>query len=447
MATIKDTAATSALNEDKYINKLYGSSGDAQKKMLEENYTANTGELDEAKKQVQQQTQTNIQRTNAESKLMAQGYGQRPVSYGGGKQAGLSQWNQRQADNNALIGKQNDADYEIERQRTLLGQQYAAEIKRAQAANDMEKAQALYDAAKAEDAQLLELKKQAATLMAGKGDNSIMESMKNGELPQRDTTTETWDGILRNEDAINAIYNAKQEAAAQEAKSAYMAKLSELMAQRRQQEQKTDQSLTQAYVEALRKGRNYQEMQGAYGQGSGTAAQAALARDMELQKRLTELRGVQAASAAKTGVTGAGYGADMRAAIAKSLESTNSERNKALIDAAEKEEQTMVDLQRFTGDAAAKNNDYSIIGKLFGLTQDQVDRLQGTGIYAPKPDDGGEYIDPREIWGNRYRGGRGSSGGGSGGSSGGGSGGSSGSGGGSKSYTLTPQDLIWIRNS
>ena len=110
MATIKDTAATSALNEDKYINKLYGSSGDAQKKMLEENYTANTGELDEAKKQVQQQTQTNIQRTNAESKLMSQGYGQRPVSYGGSQQAGLSQWNQRQAANNALIGKQNDAD-------------------------------------------------------------------------------------------------------------------------------------------------------------------------------------------------------------------------------------------------------------------------------------------------------------------------------------------------
>ena len=133
----------------------------------------------------------------------------------------------------------------------------------------------------------------------------------------------------------------------------------------------------------------------------------------------------------------------MRAAIAKSLESTNSERNKALIDAAEKEEQTMVDLQKFTGDAAAKNNDYSILGKLYGLTQDQIDRLQGTGKYAPKTD-GGEVTDPREIWGNSYRGGRGSSGGGSGGSSGGGSGGS---GGGNKSYTLTPQDLIWIRNS
>lgn len=400
MATIKDTAATSALNEDKYINKLYGSSGDAQKKMLEENYTANTEDLDEAKKQVQQQTQTNIQRTNAESKLMAQGYGQRPVSYGGSQQAGLSQWNQRQADNNALIGKQNDADYEIERQRTLLGQQYAAEIKRAQAANDMEKAQALYDAAKAEDAQLLELKKQAATLMAGSGDNSIMDSLANGELPQRDTTSETWAEVLKNEDTINRVYDAKQEAAAQEAQSAYMAKLSELMAQRRQQEQKTDRSLTQAYVDALQKGRNYQEVQGAYGQGSGTSAQAALARDMELQKRLTELRGVQAANAAQSGVTGAGYGADMRSAIARSLESTNSERNKALYGAAEQEEQNLVGLQKFVGDAKAKKRDYSILGKLYGLTQDQIDRLQGTGKYAKKSGGGEE---PKRRYGKNNR--------------------------------------------
>lgn len=398
MATIKDTAATSALNEDAYINKLYGSSGDAQKKMLEENYAANTEDLDEAKKQVQQQTQTNLQRTNAESKLMAQGYGQRPISYGGSQQAGLSQWNQRRVDNNALIGKQNDADYEIERQRTLLGQQYAAEIKRAQAANDMEKAQALYDAAKAEDAQLLELKKQAAALMASRGDNTIMDSLANGELPQRDTTTDTWDGILKNEDSVNAIYDAKQEAASQEAQSAYMAKISELIAQMRQQEQKTNQSLTQAYVDELRRGRNYQEMQGAYGQGSGTAAQAALARDMELQKRLTDLRGVQTDSAAQSGMTGAGYGADMRSTIARSLESTNSERNKALYGAAEQEEQNLVDLQKFVGDAKAKKRDYSILGKLYGLTQDQIDRLQGTGKYAKKSGGGEE---PKRRYGKK----------------------------------------------
>ena len=58
--------------------------------------------------------------------------------------------------------------------------------------------------------------------------------------------------------------------------------------------------------------------------------------------------------------------------------------------AAEKEEQTMVDLQKFTGDAAAKKRDYSILGKLYGLTQDQIDRLQGTGKYAKKSSGGEE---------------------------------------------------------
>lgn len=41
----------------------------------------------------------------------------------------------------------------------------------------------------------------------------------------------------------------------------------------------------------------------------------------------------------------------------------------------------------------AKNNDYSVLGKLYGLNQDQIDRLQGTGAYAPVVyyggDDGG----------------------------------------------------------
>lgn len=428
MATIKDTAATSALNEDQYINKLYGNSGDAQKKMLEENYAMNTGELDEAKKQVQQQTQTNIQRTNVESRLMARGYGQRPVSYGGEQQAALSQWNQRQADVNALYGKQGNAEYEIEQQRMLLGQQYAAEIKRAQAANDMERAQALYDAAKAEDAQLLELKKEAATMLRKKGDKSIMESLANGEMPQRDTEGETWEEVLKNEDAVNQIYNSKIEAQNQQALTEYLAKLSELAAQRRQQQQSTDKSLTESYVDALKSARNYQEVQGAYGQGSGTAAQSALARDTELQKRLTELRGVQMGADAASGMTGVGYGTAYRDALAKNLEAGNSERNKALYDAAEQEEQKLVELQRFVGEAMAKKKDYSILGKLFGLTKDQIDRMQGTGKYGRKSGDGDEPSRRRKNPGDgdKNDGDKND---------------------GDKNHTLTPQDLIWIRNS
>lgn len=376
MPTIKDTAATSALNEDKYINKLYGDSGTAQKDMLTGNLAQNNAALDNAKQQVQQQTQTHLARTRVEANQMGKNFQTRTMSQGAGQQAALSQWGQRRTDVNALEGKQANADYEIERQRKLLGEQYASAIKQAQANNDMEKAQALYDAAKAEENQLLELRKQGATLLSGKGDRSAMDALANGELPKRDTTGDSWAEVLQNEGAVNQIYDAKQQAAEAAAQSQYAKAISDLEAQRRAQQQQTDGSLTGAYVDALRNAMNYQEVQGAYGQGSGTAAQAALARDAALQQKLTELRGVQAAADATSGMAGVQARADYGKGIADSLEGVNSERNKALFDAASKEQQKLVDLQQFVGnDLAKKKRDYTMLGKLYGLTDKQIGRM------------------------------------------------------------------------
>ena len=376
MPTIKDTAATSALNEDKYINQLYGNSGKAQKDMLTGNLAQNNTALDEAKQQVQQQTQTHLARTGVEANQMGKNFRARTVSAGAGQQAALSQWGQRRTDMNALEGKQASADYEIERQRKLLGEQYAAAIREAQANNDMEKAQALYDAAKAEENQLLELRKKGATMLSKKGDRSAMDALANGELPKRDTTGDSWAEVLQNEGAVNQIYDAKQQAAEAAAQSQYAKALSDLEAQRRAQQQQTDGSLTGAYVDALRNAMNYQEVQGAYGQGSGTAAQAALARDAALQQKLTELRGVQAAADATSGIAGMQAGAEYGKSIADSLESVNSERNKALFDAASKEQQKLVDLQQFVGeDLAKRKHDYSMLGKLYGLTDEQIKNL------------------------------------------------------------------------
>lgn len=376
MPTIKDTAATSALNEDKYINQLYGNSGKAQKDMLTGNLAQNNAALDEAKQQVQQQTQTHMARTGVEANQMGKNFRARTVSAGAGQQAALSQWGQRRTDMNALEGKQASADYEIERQRKLLGEQYASAIKEAQANNDMEKAQSLYDAAKAEENQLLELRKQGATLLSKKGDRSAMDALAKGELPKRDTTSDSWAEVLQNEGAVNQIYDAKQQAAEAAAQSQYAKAISDLEAQRRAQQQQTDGSLTGAYVDALRNAMNYQEVQGAYGQGSGTAAQAALARDAALQQKLTELRGVQAAADATSGMAGVQARADYGQGIADSLESVNSERNKALFDAASKEQQKLVDLQQFVGeDLAKRKHDYSMLGKLYGLTDEQIKSL------------------------------------------------------------------------
>ena len=416
MATIKDTAATSALNEDKYINKLYDTSLDSQKKLLDQNLQENTGVLDQETQNVQQQTDDNLQRTYVEATKAAGAYsgpGAPKISGGASAQAGLSQWNQQAADTTALKGKQNEADMEIERQRQLLASQYSAAIKQAQADNDMQRAQQLYEAAKAEDAQLLAYRMQAATMLAGKGDNSILDSIANGDTPARDTTSETWEEVLKNEEALNKVYDAQMESQRQGLLMDYQKNLSDLEAQQAHQRAQTDKNLTQTYVDALRKAKNYAEVQNAYGQGSGAQAQARLAQDTELQKNLTDLRGVQMGADAKAGMDRFGIGQAYRDAIAKANADVELQRAKALFDAAEKEEQTLVDTQKFLGDQYAAQGNYSILGKLYGLTQDQIDRLQGTGAYAPSYGGGdsgsGQYGGGRDDdtpyytgWSNKY---------------------------------------------
>lgn len=385
MPTIKDTAATSALNEDKYINKLYDESMSSQKNLLDQNMAENNGVLDQEKQNVQKQTDDNLQRTYVEAAKAAgvySGPGTPKISGGAAAQAGLSQWNQQAADTTALKGKQNEADMEIERQRQLLASQYSAAIKQAQADNDMQRAQQLYEAAKAEEAHLMEYRKQAATMLAGMGDNSIMESIANGEAPARDTESDTWKEVLKNEDTINRAYDSQMESQKQGLLMDYQKSLSDLGARLQQQQKQTDESLTQAYVDSLRGAKNYGEAQNAYGLGSGTQAQAQLARDMALQKNMTDIRGVQAGKAAQGGVNRFAIGQTFRDAIAKANAENEANRVKALFDAAEQEEQTLADNQEFVGKQYAKNGDYSILGKLYGLTQDQIDRMQGTGAYA-----------------------------------------------------------------
>jgi hypothetical protein len=413
MATLKDTSALQSLNENEYINKLYGNSGDTQKQMLQDHYSQNTGGLNDAQQSVQQQTQTHLNRTDVEAERSANEYANgigKNMSAGANAQAALSQNLTKQANVTELQNRQKQAEADIERQRQLLGQQYAAAIKQAQADNDMQKAQALYDAAKKEDEQILAYKKKAAEMMASRGDNSLYDALLGTETAPNATetagatageaaqpaATPTWDEVLRNEQSINDIYNAKAESKNQELLMDYQQALSELQAKQAESQRQTDTALNNAYVNNLKKALNYQAVQGAYGQGSGTAAQANVAQDTGLLRELTRLRGLQTGTTAEQGLEGAEIGTAYRDAIAKANADNEAKRITELIGAAEKEEATLAEIQELVGQQYANQNDYSILGKLYGLTQDQIDMIQGTGKYArgsgggngkPKPKD------------------------------------------------------------
>ena len=254
----------------------------------------------------------------------------------------------------------------------------------------MLKAQQLYNAAKEEEAKLLELRKNASTILAGKGDVSIREALLKGETPTADYSGTTWDQVLKNEGSINEIYDKQMEAERLGLQSDYDAAVSDLMAKQQQREAETDKKLTQSYVDALRKMKNYAEVKNAYGQGSGTAAAARIALDTELQQNLTNLRLGQMDAAAGMGMEGFDIGKDYREKLYGSQDEINKKRAEELLKAAEKEEATLYDTQLQLGQQLAKQNDWSVLGKLYGLTQDQIDRIQGTGAYAPSSGGGGD---------------------------------------------------------
>lgn len=393
MASLYDTSATKALNEDAYINKLYDGTLESQKKALQQGYDNSVKQLTTGQDATKKQTSDYVKRAYVEGQRAA-GHLQKPTpsistpglgNGGANAQARLTMANQQQANATALNQQQAAADMEFERQRKVLADQYAAQIKQAQADNDMNRAQALYDAAKAEEEQLRQFRQSAATLMANKGDNSILNAIAKGTPVTRDTTSETWESVLKNEDSVNKIYDAAIQSQILQAQMDRDKGLSDLEAKQAEAVRKTDQNLTQTYVDALKKNQNYQEVQNAYGQGSGVANQARLARETGLAADLTNLRKLQLGQDAKVEQQRLALVDAYGQEIAKAQAANDLKRVQELYAAAEREEQALVSDQKVLANQLIKDNNYSVLGKLYGLTPDQVDRLQGTGRYAPKP--------------------------------------------------------------
>lgn len=159
--------------EDK-INQMYDSQLNSQKEQLTQDYTKADSDLTAQKDKLQKQTDAQLRRTAVDAQKAkintAEYHAANGLSTGARAQARLALENQLQADLAALRTAQQEADSETERQRGLLSQEYAALIRKAQADNDFQRAQALYQEAKDADAKLLARQEAAAGIMAQAGD-------------------------------------------------------------------------------------------------------------------------------------------------------------------------------------------------------------------------------------------------------------------------------------
>lgn len=152
-----------------YLNQMYDAQLKSQLAALEAAYQENLAELernqaetDAAYNEQKRQTQGNAERSAANWRELANAQG---LNTGAMGQAALAQNNQLQSNLNTLGAAQAQALANIQSQRTLLGKQYQLQILQAQADNDFERAQKLYDEAVRQDEILREKEQQAMSMM------------------------------------------------------------------------------------------------------------------------------------------------------------------------------------------------------------------------------------------------------------------------------------------
>lgn len=173
-----------ATDQSEKLKQMYEANLNSQKAQLESNYNESLSGLDSEQEQLAQQYQEAQRQTTADSAKAKANWNETANAYGLNSgtqgQAQLALNNQLQSDLTTLYQTEMQKRAEIERQRQLLGQQYQSAIQEAQANNDMQLAQALYDEAVRVDESItdegIEMISQYVSLLGGTSSDTSSSS-------------------------------------------------------------------------------------------------------------------------------------------------------------------------------------------------------------------------------------------------------------------------------
>lgn len=155
-----------AQDQSQFIKDSYGANLEATKAGLEQNYNKSLSAIDAEESGLGQNYYELQRQAQAQSDLQKNAYNEyanaNGLNNGTRGQAALSQSNNLATQMNNIRVSEAEKRAELERQRTLLGQQYQSAIQQAQAQNDMQLAQALYDEAVRVDKSIIDAAKRDA---------------------------------------------------------------------------------------------------------------------------------------------------------------------------------------------------------------------------------------------------------------------------------------------
>ena len=176
---------------------------------------------------------------------------------------------------------------------------------------------------------------------------------------------------------IKDMYDSQLKSQKETLTQNYEQNAAELERQQQAAQKQKDTDLTRTYVEAYKAQKNYDEVQNAYGLTSGAMAQARLAQDNQLQADLTAIRTAQQAIDADVEREKGLLSKEYQSAIAKAQADNDIALAEALYKQAQAEDERLKEKQKAAANLMAGAGDYSLLAELYGLTPEQVAKLEG----------------------------------------------------------------------
>lgn len=190
---------------------------------------------------------------------------------------------------------------------------------------------------------------------------------------------------LATDEYINKMYDSQLNSQKEQLTQNYNQAVSDLDATKEQNAQNLQKNLNTTAVESQRAQKNYNEVQNAYGLSSGAMAQARLAQDNQLQADLTTLRAAQQTADAGIERERALLSQQYSSAIAQAQSDNDLARAEALYAEAKDAEAQLLAKQEAAAQLMAGVGDYSLIGQLYGLTDEQIAKLTPKSGGNPQP--------------------------------------------------------------
>lgn len=180
-----------------------------------------------------------------------------------------------------------------------------------------------------------------------------------------------------NNDYINQMYDASLAGDKASITAKKEQSITDLDRQQDKVNKQADQQLTQAAVSSAQAIRNYNESQNAYGMTSGVRARARVAQENAAADQLAGIRAAKLETDADIQAQRRAVESSYLAAIANAQAQNDYARANALY--AELKDQQALEYAKQEGAAnlmASAAKDYSLLGQLYGLTPEQLEKLK-----------------------------------------------------------------------